>query len=316
MIAKRSAKLYRCPDCRYVFSTDTSHFFSIYDNCPQCHSNSPKRCLEPEAIALTHRARESHPIIKTTVVAFAGEKGFKKASQIAAHPFVTTLPTSEYLRQKNPVFSGEVWLETSTLHTHSWDVAYDSPTNPGAHLYDSCQVLGNSAKNETLYGYYLVETDQMRRLRDITYQCGACFRTTQQNTIFCQSCLQTPNLSTRQLSNTVLLPLTQSHARKNAGPELLNEAIKRYTEKQLNLSKKEQRSQIESLIFEPQHRSPEDYHGKRWLVENGINIKHCRYDAEQDTFEITPPLPGIPEFNSVLRKRLQHFPYEYRIIGH
>ncbi|MBD3585573.1 hypothetical protein HHX48_07495 [Salinimonas sp. HHU 13199] len=182
-------------------------------------------------------------------------------------------------------------------------------------MFNSFRVLGDSAKNETLYGYYLVETEQMRRLREITFQCGACFRTTQDNTIFCQSCLQTTNLSTRQLSNTVLLPLTQSQSRKQAGPELLSKAIKRYTEQQLNLSKGEQRSQLESLIFYPQHRSPEDYHGKRWLVENGVNIKYCRYDADNDIFEITPPLPGIPEFNSALKERLQHFPYEYRVIN-
>lgn len=316
MNVKRSAKLYRCPDCRHVFSVDTSHFFSIYDNCPHCHSNTPKRCLEPEAIELTHRARESHPLIKTRVVAFAGNHGFNKATFSVSHPFITTLPTSYYLRQKNPVVTGEVWLETSTLHARSWDVAYDSPTNPGAHLFDSFRVLGDAKNSGTLYGHYLIETEQMRRLREITFQCGACFRTTQNNTIFCQSCLQTTNLSTRQLSNTVLLPLTQSQSRMQADPQLLNEAIKRYTEKQLNLSKKEQRSQLEALIFSPQHRSPEDYHGKRWLVENGINITHCRYDADKDTFELRPPLPGIPEFNAVLRQRLQHFPYEYKIISH
>ncbi|MBD3585572.1 zinc ribbon domain-containing protein [Salinimonas sp. HHU 13199] len=119
MNAKRSAKLYRCPDCRYVFSVDTSHFFSIFDNCPQCHSNTPKRCLEPEAIALTHRARESHPIIKTRVIAFTGNQAFNKATFSASHSFITTLPASDHLRQKNPVVSGEVWLETSTLHSRS-----------------------------------------------------------------------------------------------------------------------------------------------------------------------------------------------------
>jgi hypothetical protein len=99
----------------------------------------------------------------------------------------------------------EVWLETNQLFSDQWNTSDDSPNLAGSRVFDWAQDALDA--NAGLWkGHYLEVTDDMRRIRDETLECGYCgkYEPLSSGKKFCDKCLGSAYL---KLDNLHLLRL-------------------------------------------------------------------------------------------------------------
>ncbi|MCW8109134.1 hypothetical protein OPS25_11560 [Alteromonas ponticola] len=309
----KTAKRYFCPDCKHQFSTNTDHDHTLIVTCPNCKSLCPKRCLEESALVKVLSQRKNWPLISTRVIAFEGREGFEAAKAACADQPFFTYPASHFFNEKNPVESGEVWIETSLPLYKNWEVAHDSPTNAGERLQNFVVVHEHHCAENILYGYYLVITDEMRAFKTNTYVCGECHSAANKNDKFCKKCLHKHMLTYAQLQNTKLLPVSQSLNRFRLTKGEMKEALDLYVQTHVKLPQKEQKKRLEQLVAKKNTVSDVEYKGFKWLLNEGINTEIFVFEEDENRFVMGHQTPRIPEILSHIQKRLQAFPYPHEI---
>ncbi|MCW8093171.1 hypothetical protein [Alteromonas sp. ASW11-130] len=309
----KTAKRYFCPDCSHQFSTDTNHDQTLIISCPNCKSLCPKRCLEESAIkkVLTHRTK--WPLITTQVVAFEGARGFKAAKEACPHQPHYTYPESHFFDKKNPIRSGEVWLETSMPLYKNWEVAHDSPTNAGERLQDFVVVHEHLHPDNILYGYYLIVTDEMRHYKSNTYVCGECHSPGSKNDKFCKKCLTKHTLTYAQLHRTRLLPVSLPPNRSRLTKMEMKEALDLYVDTHVKLPIGEQKKRLEQLVARKNTVSDVEYKGFKWLLNEGINTEIFVFEEDENRFVVGHQTPRLPEILSHIQEKLEAFPYPHQI---
>ncbi|NMH60874.1 hypothetical protein [Alteromonas ponticola] len=309
----KTVKRYFCPDCTHQFSANTDHDHTVIISCPKCKSLCPKRCLETSAINKVVNQRKSWPLIVTRVVAFEGKQGFEAAKKACPNQPFFTYPASHYFDTKNPVISGEVWLESSMPLYKNWEVAHDSPTNAGERLQDFVVVHKHHHSDNILYGYYLVITDEMRTFKANTYVCGECYSAANKNDRFCKKCLKKHTLTYAQLQNTKLLPVNQSLSRSRLTKQEFREALDLYVDTHVKLPQKEQKKRMEQLVAKRNTVSDVEFKGFRWLLNEGINTEIFVFEENENRFVVGHQTPRIPEILNHIQEKLEAFPYPHVI---
>jgi len=101
---------------------------------------------------------------------------------------------------------GEVVLTTSTLFNNQWNVAGDSPTNPGARAFTWALDVYSGGRGFYKTGHYLVVTDEMKDLLHKRHVCGYCGHQVDSDAdlTFCpsESCIGSQYLKADQLHLT------------------------------------------------------------------------------------------------------------------
>ncbi len=309
----KTAKRYYCPDCTHQFTANTEHDNILSISCPKCKSLCPKRCLESSAIKKAIDQRKKWPLISTQVIAFEKQEGFAAAKEACANQPRFTYPASHFFDYKNPVESGEVWLETCVPMHKSWEVAHDSPTNAGKRLQDFVVVHEHHHPENILYGYYLVITSEMQAFKANTYVCGECHRAGAKSDKFCKKCLKKHTLTYAQLHNTRLLPVSLPSNRSRLTKVEMKEALDLYVEAHVKLPASEQKKRLQQLVAKKNSVSDVEYKGFRWLLKEGINTEIFVFEEDAKRFVVGHQTPRIPEVLSNIEERLEAFPYPHQI---
>ncbi len=309
----KTAKRYFCPDCTHQFSANTDHNDTLTISCPKCKSLCPKRCLEESAVKKAINQRRKWPLIATQIITFDNEEGFAKAKDACEFQPTYTYPASHFFDHKNPVESGEVWLETSVPMHKNWEVAHDSPTNAGKRLQEFVVVHEHHHPERILYGYYLVVTDKMRAFKANTYVCGECHRAGAKSDKFCKKCLSKHTLTYAQLHNTKLLPVSLPPIRNRLTKVEMKEALDLYVDAHVKLPAGEQKKRLQQLVAKKDTVCDVEYKGFHWLLKEGINTEIFVFEKGKNRFVVGHQTPRIPEVLSHIEERLEAFPYPHQI---
>jgi hypothetical protein len=227
--------------------------------------------------------------------------------------------------------SGEIELDTKCFFDNQWNTADDSPSNPGARVFDWYEsVVFNNGKEIKTHkrGHYLVITEEMKELRDNTVKCGYCGHMEQlSESEFCSKCIGSSYLEEKLIHLLRLKPVSYQGSRKELTKSEAAILLPEYVEAQTKTKKAESKAarqkeldKINSLGEKAKakaerliKKAENEYNGMIWLWENEINTDNCIYYDHTGVFNFGWRKPFMGAAKEALLNLLAEFPYEYTI---
>ncbi len=139
----------------------------------------------------------------------------------------------------------EIELETKYLFSNQWNtVPIQGVSDKGLRVMDWKEILHDNRQLKR--GYWLEQTDEMRRVREAVSKCGYCgaaYPTGQQE--FCSECLGSPFLEEEDLPLLRLLPVARELDQRN---ELTDDEKAELMPKYIEAHTKRKAAEKEKLI--------------------------------------------------------------------
>ena len=133
-------------------------------------------------------------------------------------------------------------------------------------------------------GHYLVQTDEMKNIRNNTLQCGYCGKQYPfGSTCFCMSCLGSEFLTLQDLPLLRLLPISEDKNRSSLSKDEEQYLVPLYTAAQaeilaIRLAKRK------SELLKDHSLQQKKLDGMLWLLDHGVDIDNIIYYPHRDIF--------------------------------
>lgn len=223
-----------------------------------------------------------------------------------------------YMRKMALLDGKEIELETKYLFSNQWNtVPIQGVSDKGLRVMDwreEAPLYSNRLKR----GYWLEQTDEMRRVREAVSKCGYCgsaYPTGQQE--FCSECLGSPFLEEKDLPLLRTLPVARECDKRN---ELTDDEKAELMPKYIEAQTKRKAAEKEKLIAKLNAdydkavtTATAERDGMLWLLERDINIENVIFYNHTGKFSFGWRKPIIGDVRKRLEELLKDFPYEYEI---
>lgn len=209
---------------------------------------------------------------------------------------------------------GKVELDTKFLFNNQWNT---TEASLNLRVFDwSEEIYPNKDIKE---GYYLTPTDEMKEIRENTFQCGYCGKQYYPKPMkeFCLACLEGEHLEKRDLHLLRIKNLGVRDRDKLTDKER-DHLIPLYTEAQIKGTSergieriKKQRVELLDTRDETIKTANTEYEGYIWLLDRGIKTGNVIYYNHTDMFCFGWKTNLSSEIKEELAKELRGFPFNY-----
>lgn len=200
------------------------------------------------------------------------------------------------------------WASIDSGRVFDWFLqAYCSPRSPMS-----------AGDSNTRRGYYLELPEGARALRENWGQCGYCGARHKTPESFCLKCMGSAYLKESELHLTRVLPIALHHPKRaplteeEAAPVLQAYRAAQASGQRVKAEKK--RAEIESKMESAIASAKLEYHGFKWLLDNGKNTENCIFYSHSGVFCFGWRGDGLSD--SVVADILEwisEFPFAYEI---